>query len=226
MSNGFYSMDYPGEFLEHHGIKGQKWGVRNYQYADGSLTEAGRARYYKPTYENAMTSNDRHSAIGNNYKTKEVNRLDKLANKDINKYGSKLEKLERKHSIMEAKGKSDKKLLKNEEKQTKVLAKLKENMGIHTEKVKSIKDITADDGVRAYKKELKRGAITTGVGTLFAGPLGGAALVSLRNAYGKNFHEVDRVYNNSVEFQTYRSALKEISFADAQREVKEKYGRQ
>ena len=32
--------------LYHHGIKGQKWGVRNYQNADGSLTGAGRLRYY------------------------------------------------------------------------------------------------------------------------------------------------------------------------------------
>lgn len=31
--------------LYHHGIKGQRWGVRRYQYADGSLTPAGRKRY-------------------------------------------------------------------------------------------------------------------------------------------------------------------------------------
>lgn len=31
--------------LYHWGIKGQKWGVRNYQNADGSLTSAGRLRY-------------------------------------------------------------------------------------------------------------------------------------------------------------------------------------
>lgn len=34
-----------GDSLTHHGIKGQKHGIRRYQNADGSLTSAGRARY-------------------------------------------------------------------------------------------------------------------------------------------------------------------------------------
>lgn len=36
----FYSDDY----LEHHGIKGQKWGIRRFQNSDGTLTEEGKAR--------------------------------------------------------------------------------------------------------------------------------------------------------------------------------------
>lgn len=32
------------KYLEHHGIKGMKWGVRRYQNADGSLTAIGRKR--------------------------------------------------------------------------------------------------------------------------------------------------------------------------------------
>ena len=38
----FYSTDE----LQHHGILGQKWGIRRYQNKDGSYTAEGKARYY------------------------------------------------------------------------------------------------------------------------------------------------------------------------------------
>lgn len=31
-------------YLSHHGIKGQKWGIRRYQNPDGTLTAEGRAK--------------------------------------------------------------------------------------------------------------------------------------------------------------------------------------
>ena len=44
MTNVF---DYYDEenYLAHHGIKGQKWGIRRYQNSDGSLTPEGQKRY-------------------------------------------------------------------------------------------------------------------------------------------------------------------------------------
>ena len=33
------------DYLAHHGIKGQKWGVRRFQNPDGTLTAAGKSRY-------------------------------------------------------------------------------------------------------------------------------------------------------------------------------------
>ena len=37
--------------LEHHGTKGQRWGVRRYQNKDGSLTSAGKKKYYIHNYK-------------------------------------------------------------------------------------------------------------------------------------------------------------------------------
>ena len=37
--------------LQHHGIKGMKWGKRRFQNADGTLTSLGRFRYGKATTE-------------------------------------------------------------------------------------------------------------------------------------------------------------------------------
>ena len=33
--------------LYHHGVKGQRWGIRRYQNKDGSLTAYGKKRYAK-----------------------------------------------------------------------------------------------------------------------------------------------------------------------------------
>lgn len=45
MNNTFYSPNDYRHYLEHHGVKGQKWGVRRYQNADGSYTSAGKSHY-------------------------------------------------------------------------------------------------------------------------------------------------------------------------------------
>ena len=42
--NIMYTMD---EFIAHHGILGQRWGIRRYQNKDGSLTAAGRRHWDK-----------------------------------------------------------------------------------------------------------------------------------------------------------------------------------
>lgn len=45
MNNTFYAPNDYRVYLAHHGIKGQKWGVRRFQNADGSYTSAGKGRY-------------------------------------------------------------------------------------------------------------------------------------------------------------------------------------
>ena len=42
------------DFIAHHGIKGQKWGVRRYQNQDGSYTDAGKIRYRSTSISSAL----------------------------------------------------------------------------------------------------------------------------------------------------------------------------
>lgn len=59
------------DVLEHHGIKGQRWGVRRYQKKDGSLTAAGKKRVltYEQRVKNKMDEyNEKHPE-----RSKEVN---------------------------------------------------------------------------------------------------------------------------------------------------------
>lgn len=66
------------EFLAHHGIKGQKWGVRRWQNEDGSLTEAGKKKYGTLFVSGSSKTQDKSSPY---YRRK----LPKFARKEIKK---------------------------------------------------------------------------------------------------------------------------------------------
>lgn len=49
--------------LQHHGIKGQKWGVRRFQKSDGSLTNEGRRRYSSDDFKDAKKKIDKGKEV-------------------------------------------------------------------------------------------------------------------------------------------------------------------
>lgn len=56
--------------IAHSGIKGQKWGVRNYRNYDGTLTSEGKERYYDTKSSSSKTKTDSKS------KTKEEHKIE------------------------------------------------------------------------------------------------------------------------------------------------------
>lgn len=50
--------------LYHHGIRGQKWGQRRFQNADGSLTSKGKARYSSPKFKSSESSESNRTGGG------------------------------------------------------------------------------------------------------------------------------------------------------------------
>lgn len=59
--------------LYHHGTKGMKWGVRRYQNKDGSLTPAGKKRYYR---EADAGGYKQEGANGRRYKTSKKGKVE------------------------------------------------------------------------------------------------------------------------------------------------------
>lgn len=68
---------YSDEELAHHGILGQKWGVRRFQNPDGTLTEAGKKRVSAEYKRNAVRANENVLTTDNyvNAYNKAVNRM-------------------------------------------------------------------------------------------------------------------------------------------------------
>lgn len=71
--------------LEHHGILGQRWGVRRFQNADGSLTPAGRRRLEK---RDAKWARKNYNKIEKTAKQRVKGDLDEYASELLNQPGS------------------------------------------------------------------------------------------------------------------------------------------
>ena len=90
------------KYLCHHGIKGQKWGVRRYQFEDGSLTMEGRRRYgYKSHGKKIKNPNGSLTDYGKRYfgYDKKIEAQSSTNEKDhVIKKGTELKRLGNDHS--------------------------------------------------------------------------------------------------------------------------------
>lgn len=77
-----------GTYLAHHGIKGQKWGLRRFQNEDGSYTNAGkeRRRIFFNRVKRNVGVND--SSVLREARSKDIN---KLSTKELQEYNSRLQ---------------------------------------------------------------------------------------------------------------------------------------
>ena len=68
--------------LYHHGIKGQRWGVRRFQNPDGTYTEAGLKRLRQ---KDINWTKRNYNKLYNKAYSKSKREVDRFVNKDLNK---------------------------------------------------------------------------------------------------------------------------------------------
>lgn len=175
--------------LEHHGVLGQKWGVRRFQNADGSLTDAGKKRIYNggASYGGfeSLRSRNRRSIEGAKY------------SKDIEKNQKKLDK---------ATAKGDQKKIEKYSKANTILSKNKEIM---------LKDLSPEE-VKMGQDYIKTMKATVIGGALF-GPLGAVAAGTGVRAQNKMAETEKEVYAQNRAREANYKAAATIAKADAER---------
>lgn len=81
------------DYLIHHGIKGQKWGVRRFQNEDGSVTPAGAERYYsgKKKYDKQIRKAEKFESKVMTARAKNRSKMESKFDKKITKYQKKID---------------------------------------------------------------------------------------------------------------------------------------
>ena len=111
--------------MYHHGIKGQRWGIRKYQNPDGTLTAEGRARYGIDEKDNAsnrlLRSSDTNRKDAGELRKAAILAKTEKARKDLLDSADALEKLAEKQEALAKMSKDGKKLYKQDKRDQKIL---------------------------------------------------------------------------------------------------------
>lgn len=198
--------------LYHHGIKGQKWGIRRFENEDGTLTKAGRDRYEVGTdgkmskYGRKLLSRDRQLE---EYRMKqlkpreaEITSLQDRYSKDLKKYDSKIAKAQEKNKTKKAE--------KLEYRKSLTKAKQNYELGIRFLERDNIKNASFEELKQRYDQE-KMAKVATAILYGLGGSSGytnadyglGAAVYGVHDArdWSQNSSErvkITRDYKNSV----------------------------
>ena len=90
---------YEKDYLAHHGIVGQKWGIRRFQNADGTLTEKGKKR------RNLANESERRRNRPPESKSWKSNEASYLTDEELRRRNSRLQQERQYSQLTESKGK-------------------------------------------------------------------------------------------------------------------------
>jgi hypothetical protein len=139
-------------YLEHHGIKGMKWGVRRYRNPDGTLTEAGNRREAKLTAK----ADKKQKKLDRKTIYSAFNDV-RMANFRVNRRANKVAKLRNK--IENAT--NEKKIAKFTKKTDKILQKMQKDEATYDRAINSIKPIHTRQGKEFVMDNLGRAAFNS-----------------------------------------------------------------
>ena len=154
-------MAYYEDYLAHHGIKGQKWGVRRFQNADGTRTALGKKREQRKE-----TAEEEHARLTKSSSAEEVykNRA-KLSDKELRDRVNRIQTEQQLQQLM----KNEKRTSAGKKASGKVLGKIGEKSA----------EALAVGVVAAGKKAVITGTLAT------AGTMAIASLIANSNPYSK-----------------------------------------
>ena len=184
-------------YLAHHGILGQKWGIRRYQNENGSLTKEGKRRYREEKY-NQYYDDDINDGFFAKMNAKSKARTATMLANSYSKYDVKLDKKKAKYE----QGIAEAKLIGDNDTAKKLSKKwIKANYS----------QLYAKDFVKNIDKRTEEYMHDTelwSIGTLIAGPIGGGVVGIGTQAY-RNYKDKD-----------LKESLKKQSRADYEKKFK------